>query len=101
MTLFPPYQGVNLPERLSLKVRQVRSEKDLITRFIGYHFICIRPSQETVYEKMHGISPADDKYFNKNKYTSHLDIERLAVQIVAVVLITCGLAFAFQRRKTD
>ena len=94
MTLFPPYRGV--------ECRWHSEQGDTLTRFIGYHFIYAPPSPEIVYEKLVGKPPRDNKErFERFEYTSHLDIERLATQIIAVVLITCGLAVVFQRRKTD
>jgi hypothetical protein len=96
MALFPPYRGVNVTGYIPGGTPGV-----VLTRFIGYRFIYAPPIPEIVYEKLHGKSPAYDKYFDKDEYTSQLDIERLTVQIVAVVLITCGLAVAFQRRRTD
>ncbi len=95
MSLFPPYQGVTLRSRTLSKI----VPEDTLTRFVGYHFICIPPSPGIVYEKLYGRLSEQSKTFSKNNYTSHLDLERLAVQMVAVILITCGLAVVFQRRK--
>ena len=83
MTVFPPHRGVVLQSSGLLPNGISVVPGDGQTRFIGYHFIWAPPDRR------------------KSIYRTQLDIERLAAQIVAVVLITCGLAVVFQRRKTD
>ena len=97
MTLFPPYRGI-----------QIKSG-DNLTAFAGYHCIFAPPSTYVVCRRLY----ADDTKWYYNNYgprsyrdnpqafISYIDAQRLTAQLVAVVLITFGLAVVFQRRKTD
>jgi hypothetical protein len=105
MTLFPPYRGVDLHtggpsnDFYISKGHTEYPQRDALTRFVGHRFIYTPPSPEAVYEKLYGVSPKKNKYFKSREYTSHLDIERLSAQIVAVVLVTFGLAVAFKPKN--
>ena len=91
MTLFPPYQGVEI------------RKGDNLTAFAGYRCIFVPPSAYVICKGLYGKDRAE-RWVGHNagdtfveEFTSHIDAQRLAAQMVAVVLITCGLAFVSSR----
>jgi len=85
MALFPPYLGVAL------------REGDNLTRFIGYYCILSPPGPRAVYEKLYG-KPFVAGYYGpyESRYTSQIDMQRLAVQVIAILVVTTGLGFALK-----
>jgi hypothetical protein len=86
MALFPPYLGVALREGENL------------TRFIGYYCILSPPEPRAVYEKLYGKPFESGPYSRpvESRYTSQIDMQRLAVQVIAILVVTTGLGFALK-----
>lgn len=88
MVLFPPYLGVTSP-------RHGKS----VPRFIGYYSILSPPGGEVVYERMFNkpffyISP--DRGPFESDYTAQIDLQRLTIQILAIMIVTAGLVFVLK-----
>jgi len=93
MVLFPPYEGVYLG-----------TTGDHIA-FMGYYSFFAPPDPKAVYERIQGQSLTEwskwettgfSVYRSQARYTCRLDSTRLTAQLAAIVLITCGLAFALR-----
>jgi len=101
MVMFPPYQGV------------YRRSRTTTTRFMGYYSFFSPPDSKAVWEEIWDKSwdrdfkawvsedgrPGRTWEDHHEYYTSHIDTDRLHAQLVAIVLITCGVAFAFRQRE--
>lgn len=81
MCLYPPMIGVQL------------REGDNLERFIGYYRLDKEPEYHAIRVAMFNTPHIQDR----GLLSARLDTQRLAVQIVGVLIVTFGLGFALRR----
>jgi hypothetical protein len=87
--LFPPYEGEFHPEGLNYK------------QYMGYHFLFVPPSGAEVFRAIFDREWDVGGQQYHSRYSSHIILSQVSVQVVTVVIATVGLFLVFGVKRKE